>query len=267
MNIDNYLKRINFLNTPKADLATLKELQHAHYCAVPYENFDILLNKPLSLSVEDVYEKVVNNNRGGYCFELNGLFLWLLREIGFNVEEKLARFLLGEEGIPMGRHRVLIVKLPEGDFLTDVGIGCPTPTQPIKVEYDKITEIRDSKYKLVRDDTLCNVLKFEYSGEWKAYYSFSDDANYPSDFEAPSFYCEHSPKSIFNKGLMVNIFTQNGRKTFEKGKFVILTPNNKEEKLINSPETLGVILTKEFSLKFNENELIMLYSAMQNNKN
>ena len=102
------------------DGALLKKIQYAHCTTIPYENLDIIRNIPLSLEEDDLFEKIVVNHRGGYCFELNGLYGWLLRQLGYKVTDCFARYLRGESTIPMRRHRVLKVEAADGTYLCDL---------------------------------------------------------------------------------------------------------------------------------------------------
>ena len=109
----------------------LGQVQTGCVLNIAYENLDILENKPLDLSPDALYEKIVMRRRGGYCFELNGLLTDMLRLMGFHATERFARFLLGEEDVPMRRHRVTIVHMAEGDYLMDIGVGIIAPRQPL----------------------------------------------------------------------------------------------------------------------------------------
>lgn len=97
---------------------------------IAYENLDILEGKPLVLTPDALYEKIVIRGRGGYCFELNGLLTHMFREMGFSVSERFARFLRGEQDIPMRRHRVTVVHMADGDYLCDIGVGQIAPRLP-----------------------------------------------------------------------------------------------------------------------------------------
>ncbi|MBR4956609.1 MAG: arylamine N-acetyltransferase, partial [Lentisphaeria bacterium] len=98
IDVDAYLKRIGYTGDKRPTITNLYALQKAHLTHVPYENLDLLYHHPGTLAIEDVYKKVVKNKRGGYCFELNGLFAELLRELGYSVTEYFGRWLLGESG-------------------------------------------------------------------------------------------------------------------------------------------------------------------------
>ena len=193
----------------------LKTVQYAAVTHIAYENLDILDGAAISLEPERIYDKIVNRGRGGYCFEVNGLLADMLREMGFTVSERFARYLRGEEGIPMRRHRVAIVALEDGNYLCDIGIGQTAPRYPVKLCEGVAQEQLGETYRFERDDSLGWVLCDLYKGEWRRFFSFTDEENYPVDYVQPSFWCEHHPDSPFNKAPMLAIKTGEGRKTID----------------------------------------------------
>jgi N-hydroxyarylamine O-acetyltransferase len=221
MTLEKYLNRIGIKETPGPTLEALNEIQKAHLFTVPYENLDILIKKPLSLKAEDLYEKIVMNGRGGYCFELNELYAWLLRQLGYGVTDHFARFLRDEPDIPMRRHHVLKVTIPgESDaYLCDVGVGTGSPTFPIRMEEKAIQRQGKAEYRLTRDAFLGWVLEEIKRGEWVPLFSFTEEPQLPIDFIAASFYCERSPDSPFNKEPMVAMRTETGRITLDGSTF------------------------------------------------
>ena len=215
--IRRYFQRIG-LELPETivpDSELLCKLQYAHCTAVPYENLDILRGKPLSLDIGDLYEKVVVQHRGGFCFELNGLFAWLLSQLGYEVSEYAARYLRGERDIPMRRHRVMIVRATDGTWLCDVGIGEVCPRWPIRMEEGLVQRQQDEAYRLVRDRFLGWVLMDEHEGQWRPFYSFTEEPQLPVDFIAPTFYCEKHPDSPFTAQEMFSLKTAHGRITLD----------------------------------------------------
>jgi len=231
---DAYLKRINYQGIPKCDFETLHALQCMHLQIVPYENIDIVQGIPLSLKIEDLYEKIVTRRRGGYCFELNALFSWLLRGIGFNVVNYMARFLKDEPEIPMRRHRVMVVSCKEGDFLCDVGVGLVVPRRPLPFVHGKVDRQNGEKYIIEKDNFLGNVLYEWRNDTWRELYAFTVEPQLEQDFIAISYYCENHPESIFKAQEMVHIFTKTGRKSvagkevrlYENGSVDVLTPTS-----------------------------------------
>jgi N-hydroxyarylamine O-acetyltransferase len=213
--IQQYLARIGYQGDTPLTRDTLDRLQTLHYETVPYENLDILAGKPLSFGIENLFGKIVTRRRGGYCFELNGLYGWLLGSLGFAVKDHMARFLLREPEIPMRRHRVLTVSLEGRRVLCDVGVGLEVPRKTILLEEGLVQSDGFTNYRIEKDADLGWVLWEEYRGEWIPYYSFTEEPQLPIDYVMPSFYCERHPDSIFNKEPMVAIMTPAGRRTLD----------------------------------------------------
>ena len=250
----NYLRRIKMPKdvTPLPTYSYLRELQYRHVLSVPYENLDIVNGIPISLKIDDLYQKIVVRHRGGYCFELNALFAELLKQIGFDVTSYFARYLRGESEIPMRRHRVLKVKCADGVYICDVGIGQVAPRYPLKLEENFIQEQFGEKYQFQKDAQLGWVLYEWKNGEWAKYFSFFEEEQLEIDFVQPSFYCEKHPDSVFNKTYIVAVKTPIGRKSlndreykeFENGELTVLKEHLDDV-------TLNDILKTEFSIVLN----------------
>src|ERR1043166_8591573 len=120
MNVPAYLDRINYRGPLNVDAETLRQLQVAHLRSVPFENLSIHAHEPIVLDDESLYDKIVERRRGGFCYELNGLFAALLTALGHRVELLSARVWGGGGYGPPFDHMALRV---DGDFLVDVGFG------------------------------------------------------------------------------------------------------------------------------------------------
>lgn len=215
--VEKYFKRIG-LEMPKTivpDGELLKKLHFAHCTTVPYENLDIIRGIPLRLDDEGLYRKVVEEGKGGYCFELNGLFAWLLRELGYKVTEYASRYLRGESSIPMRRHRVLKVEAIDGVYCADVGIGEVCPRYPLQLIEGVEQRQFDECYRFDKDEALGWVLMDLYKGQWRQFYSFTEEPQLPQDYFALSFYCEKHPDSPFIHAEMFSLKTDTGRITLD----------------------------------------------------
>ena len=123
MNIDAYLKRINYSGSLEPTAETLRALQVAHLFAVPFENLSIHAGEPIVLNEDALFGKIVENRRGGFCYEANGLFASLLRALGFEVAMLSAGVATRDGGFgPDFDHMTLMVTLAER-WLVDVGFG------------------------------------------------------------------------------------------------------------------------------------------------
>ncbi len=217
MNVKAYFERIGLEMpekiVPNSEL--LRKLQYAHCTTVPYENTDMMNGVPTSLEVDAIYEKVVVNHRGGVCFELNGLFGALLRELGYGVTDLAARYLRGERTLPMRRHRVLWVQAIDGAWLCDVGIGEVCPREPIALLEGVVQEQFGEAYRLEKDTFLGWVRMDLHKGQWRQFYSFTREPQLMVDYVAVNFYCEQHPDSPFNKQEMFSLKTAGGRITLD----------------------------------------------------
>lgn len=222
--IHAYLDRIGYEGPIDGSAHTLASLQEHHLHAVPYENLDILRGSPLSLEIDKLYDKIVVRRRGGYCFELNALFGWLLRSLGYSVTDYMARFWRDEPNTPpKRRHQVLKVEVDGVSYLVDVGVGGIVPRRPIRMEELLEQPQGEETYRLERDDFFGWMLCEFKRGQWGRIYSFTEEPQLAKDYITTSFWCEHAPESIFRKGAMLAVRTREGRNTVAGSEFRIFT--------------------------------------------
>jgi N-hydroxyarylamine O-acetyltransferase len=123
MELSAYLNRIGFDGNPRPDQACLRAVHRRHLSSIAYENLDVQLGRPLDLDPERIFAKIVRGDRGGWCYEMNGLLGWALSQIGFDVTRMtggVGRAEVGDDAF--GNHLVLQVMLDE-PHIADVGIG------------------------------------------------------------------------------------------------------------------------------------------------
>jgi arylamine N-acetyltransferase len=233
-----YLDRIGYYCPLDGSSTTLADIQERHIHTVPYENLDILQRIPLSLEIPALTDKIIVRGRGGYCFELNALFGWLLRELGYRVTDWFARFWRDEPNPPpMRRHHVLRVQAGDDLYLCDVGVGGILPRRPIQLIEGLEQQQGEERYRLERDDFFGWILCEHKRGQWSRFYSFTEEPQMPIDYVTASYWCENSPQSIFRNETMVAIRTEDGRNTVVGNEFRIFAstgartfiPQTKEE--------------------------------------
>ena len=211
--MSDYLSRIGVDGAElRPDLETLKLLQSAHLKTVPFENLDIHWKRPIVLDVEKFYEKIVSGRRGGFCYELNGLFNVLLRSIGFETRLISARVFNGTDFGPEFDHAAIIVTIDGEEYLADVGFGSFT-TEPLRFVPD--VEQNDPAGVFVirkRDDSYFEVSK-RTDDIWTPEYIFQSVPRDLSEFGEMCDFQQYSPDSHFTKGKLCSIMTETGRKT------------------------------------------------------
>ena len=247
--VTEYLRRIGFSGSLDGSVATLAKLQELHLKTVPYENLDILVGRPLSLEMEDLFDKIVHQHRGGYCFELNALFGWLLSELGYPVVHLMARFWRDEPDLPpKRRHHVLRVTAQGKDYLCDVGVGGIIPRAPIELVLGREQVQGDECYKLESDPFFGWMLCERRHGEWKRLYSFTDEPQLEKDFTMATYWCENAPDSIFRKEAMVSIHTDEGRNTVSGREFKRFTSSGVESFVAQTEAEYKEALRAHFGL-------------------
>ena len=210
LQIEQYLRKLQLNGfEPAVNLATLTKLQDAHLKYIPYENFDCLNGKITSLKRHDMFNKVIMHNRGGICFELNGLYNWLLESLGFDVTSYSARFIDKMETYQLRRHRVMCVALGEKRYLTDVGVNSESPRVPLEIVEGLIQSDGISQYKFTRSEFWGWLLWQKERGKiWKRLFGFTEEPQIDKDFITASFWCDAHPDSPFIKSKKLSIFRE-----------------------------------------------------------
>ena len=248
--IQEYKKRLLIENLPDSKIAQLYFLQREHLYHVPFENLDILLGKEIDLSNDTLYEKIVKNNRGGFCFELNQSFACLLNALNFRVQTYCARVWIdGFVTTPKKNHQVLIVKVNNQKFLVDVGFGNSFASlTPLIIENTSVQTDGYNEYRFVKDDRWGQLLEVRIGTEWTVLYSFNEKTiDYDSDFFISSFWAQRTKDLPFSTCNVLCLRTPNGRRTIFDYKYTeAVDGQNIVENL--SKTTLKSILKKNFGI-------------------
>lgn len=203
--LDAYLARVGWSGPLAADVATLRELHAAHTSAIPFENLDVRLGRPVGLDLASLQDKLVRRRRGGYCFEQNTLFASALRAIGFEVETLEARVRPPGAPAPMPRtHMVLRVEAGGASWLADVGFGGDGPAFPVPLGAAE-SEQTGGAYAVAREPAGIHVLRLRAGAgaEWRDLYAFGLVPALPVDFQVAHHFTSTHPRSPFVNTLTV----------------------------------------------------------------
>ncbi|MEQ1762411.1 MAG: arylamine N-acetyltransferase [Pyrinomonadaceae bacterium] len=249
MNVNAYLERIGLERTEvSANLASLRLLQRSHLLTVPFENLDIHWKRPIVLDLDRFYEKIVEERRGGFCYELNGLFNELLRELGFQTRLISARVFNGTSHGPEFDHAAIIVTIGEHEYLADVGFGDFT-AEPLRFVLD-LEQIDQNGTFVIRrfDDEYLEVAKLD-GVAWKSEYIFKDISRDLTEFAQMCDFQQYSPESHFTKGKLCSIMTATGRKTLTDSKFIVTVAGEKTDRPIANEADFYRVLNDEFGIE------------------
>ncbi len=124
MRLQRYLDRIGVDKPTRPDIATLRTVHRAHALSLSYENLDVQLGRPVNRDIEIIFDKIVGRRRGGWCYEMNGLLGWALKEIGYEVTYLAGGVMRDIQGDwVIGNHLVLLIRIGTDDWIGDVGFG------------------------------------------------------------------------------------------------------------------------------------------------
>jgi N-hydroxyarylamine O-acetyltransferase len=244
MDLKRYLRRIHYEGSLEPSCETLRALHRAHLLNITYENFDIHLGKSLLLDEDYIYHKIVVQKRGGWCYEMNGLFAWVLRELGFEVRllaGAVNRGRLGEAA--RMSHLVLLVKL-DRPHLVDVGFGNGF-LEPLPLELGFYQQGFLS-YRLERLD-----------GEWWRYHNhahggpsfdFTLEAYELTDFAEKCLEQQTSPESGFVRVTVCHRFLPEGILSLRGAVLQTITQDGVGEKVIAQLADYEHLLHERFDL-------------------
>lgn len=252
MKIQPYLDRIDYTGSLEPSFETLTSLVQAHVLSVPFENLDVQLGRALSILPEDAYEKIVLNGRGGWCYEQNGLFGWVLSELGFDVTRVAAGVMREEKGeSSAASHLTLIVSCPGSStrYLVDVGFG-GSMFKPIALRdaghsqppFELGLEKLDDRYWRF----------WENPGDGRFTYDFVEE---PADETALADKCEFlqtDPSSGFVQNLVAQTRTRDQHRVLRGRVFTVTAPGSRESRLLDNSQELVEILATEFDLRVPE---------------
>lgn len=213
--IRHYLHYIQFQGTLEPSIQLLGQLQTKHLLTIPYENLDVALNRGISFAIPDLFQKIIIDKRGGNCFELNILFSWLLRELGFSVTNRYAQFWrnvaenIPPQEIPM--HQLLLVNVNGQYYISDVGVGALAPCKPVPLIAGYQHREGKELYKIDYDEANGWMLLEQTKHSWRLLYSFHDDAND----------AKFAPRLSKQKNKIAMIRTIGGRHTMMNNEFRI----------------------------------------------
>jgi N-hydroxyarylamine O-acetyltransferase len=246
MDIAAYLQRIKYGGTVTVAAETIGALQKSHLLTVPFENLDIHLGKPINLDLGALFTKIVEQQRGGFCYELNGLLAEVLRQLGFEVSLLSAQVARkqGEFGENFD-HLVLLVHLEE-DWLVDVGFGESFP-EPLRLSQAGA----QGGYRLSHEGEyyLVQALKKDH---WQTQFRFTLEPHQFCEFQRMCIYHQTSPESKFTQRRLCSRATLEGRITLVDQRLIVTRWDDRQERRLKTEQEYRQALADYFCIKIPE---------------
>ncbi|MCO5259117.1 MAG: arylamine N-acetyltransferase [Crocinitomicaceae bacterium] len=247
----HYCKRIGFDKKAIPNYATLAEIQQKHCAAIPFENLNPLLELPVDLRLDKIFEKIVHGGRGGYCFEQNLLLLEALKQIGFTVRGLLGR--AGNDENSAGRtHLILLVHLDGEDYIVDVGYGGFVPTAPLLLHTEMAQKTPNEDFRILKKEHEYRM-EINIFGKWRRLYEFDLQHQKHMDYEVANWYTATSPESRFTQMPIIAIANTDSRYTLTGQNFTIYSRHQQSKKVaLKTLDEVRDVLERYFKINLSE---------------
>ncbi|MGF6096444.1 arylamine N-acetyltransferase family protein [Pseudomonas sp. 18175] len=247
-----YLQRLGYDTSPPPTLHTLQDLQLRHVCAFTFESLSTLLHLPVPIDLPSVEQKVLLDGRGGYCYELNQMFLALLQELGFDARGITGRVVMGgpADAHTARTHRLSLVTLDGVRYITDVGFGGMVPSSPLQLDTEVVQATAHEPYRLTFDGQGSYTLWAQVAGEWRGLYVFDLQVQTDIDYTIGNWYVSTHPESPFVGQLKVARLATGKRHTLANANYAVHYLDRPSEKhALGSADELMALLQDTFGIR------------------
>lgn len=254
VDLDAYFARLAYTGPREPTTGTLHALSSAHAQAIPFENLDVLLGRPIALELPAIFQKLVHDHRGGYCFEQNTLLLHVLNELGFSVTPLSARvrWQRPRDFTPPRTHVFLRVELEGDSWLADVGVGGLSLTSAIRFDASGAPQATPHDIRRIVQEDGRYFHQVLIGHNWEDICEFTGETMPPIDRELANWFtCAH-PQSHFKNRLIVARAASDGRRlTIQNYEFSVRGADGRADtKVLGSPDELLAVLAEHFGLHF-----------------
>lgn len=247
----SYLKRTSYSSNLTPTAETLRKIHVAHMQSVPFENLDIHFGRSIELSTNAFFRKIVQQNRGGFCYELNGLFAELLKSIGYSVTLLSGRVARADGGFgPDFDHMTLLLDLDER-WIADVGFG-DSFVEPLLLDKTEEQIQNGKRYRILPQGSAFLYQSFD-NDAWTNQYIFELTPHALKDYQEMCLYHQTSPDSPFTQKVVCSKATPEGRITLTDKKWIVTSGNERTEINLSGREHFHSLLMEHFGIALNEN--------------
>ncbi|MHA7681618.1 arylamine N-acetyltransferase family protein [Cupriavidus sp. PET2-C1] len=245
--LQHYFDRIGFERPAVADIATIAEMMRRQLFTVPFENLDVQAKKGVSLVPERIAEKILHRNRGGYCYEVNGMFAMALQELGVPYQFVAARPMFYAVERPK-THMALVLTVAGERWLCDLGFGSYGIRAPMRLDLIDVEVKQDADtFMLTRTSDGEYLLKALVDGQWANQYSFDLSPQKWIDFSPANYLNSTHPDAVFVQKVLIVLHNETGRKILF-GDALKIIANGQAEQYTISPDDRASVLFREFGL-------------------
>ncbi|HEY4323775.1 MAG TPA: arylamine N-acetyltransferase [Mucilaginibacter sp.] len=245
--LQSYLDRIHFIGAVDSSVECISKIMQCQLFSVPFENLDVQAGKPISLAGDDIVDKIIGCDRGGYCYEVNGLFALTLQKIGIPYIFIAARPLITPFENPR-THMAIIATIEKEEYLVDLGFGGDGIRAPVKLSQPGSMSKQGSEtFSLIKTADNEYLLKSLNNNEWRYLYSFNLHPQKWIDFKPANYFNSTHADSFFVQNLLVVLQNPLGKKILFRNSLKSIV-NGLVKNYSIEESTYDKVLAKEFNL-------------------
>jgi N-hydroxyarylamine O-acetyltransferase len=247
-----YLARIGHAGPRAPTLSVLRELHARHPAAIPFENLDPLLGRPVTLDLATLQSKMIGGQRGGYCYEQNTLFATALDAFGFNVTRLAGRVRWNAPpDAPEGprTHMLLRVDVDDAPYVADVGFGGYILSGPLKLAAGVEQRDAGNAVRFIESEGHF-TFQLHRGGAWHDIYRFTLEPQLPADYAVGNWWTSTNPIALLTRNLLAERLTPEARYSLFNTKFTVRHSDGRvEERHLSGPEDLGAVLAEMLAIR------------------
>ena len=259
MNLDSYLQRISYYGALDTSLPTLYAIHHAHLTTLTYENLDIHLGRSLLLNVNHSYRKIVEEGRGGWCYEMNGVLAWALQALGFNITllgAAVNRARLGD--LAQGNHLMLLATVEDKHYVLDAGFGNGI-LEPMPLQAGEITQ-GWMQHELLYDGERWHYQNNSFN---QVTFDFTLQPHHYEDFEEQCHWLQTSVESGFVRRSVCQRYIKDGTLLeLRDATYREYRDSGTMEQVVTAAEDYKHLLHNQFALNLSEDEAMRLWRGV-----
>ncbi|CTQ53585.1 N-hydroxyarylamine O-acetyltransferase [Roseibium album] len=258
-----YLQRIG-LNDVVSGIDGVRQLQSAQIAAIPFENVYPFLGRVPGVEPDDVWEKLVLQNCGGFCFELNTLFGEALTALGYSIQPVMARVRMGASRGGARTHLAFVVRDEDREWLADTGFGGQAPAEPVSLTSEEPQTIKGQDYRIRIDEAEGEqVLERSTRDGWNPLFGFDRVETKPDDIEAATFLAATWPKEPFANSLKAYRRTEDGWISFQDARARFTRDGISETRQLATSEAFRNFMQDDMGLGYSDEDLKAVWSRLQ----
>ena len=255
-----YAARVGYTGPLVPTAEVFVALHRAQAYSIPFENLDIHLGRPIGLDAASLSQKLLTAHRGGYCYELNGLFGRVLRQLGFEVTNLVGRNLIAGAPLRPRAHQLLLVQVAGQPWVADLGFGGNTLLEPIPLVVGPEHRMGFDTYRLQAAPPHGYHLQLLMDGQWQSLYGFTLDETQPSDYRMMSYYYSNSPDSPFRQQRMCAQATPAYRASLVDRELKIRLPDGSSTTTVLADASeYAVALEEYFGIRLGQEQAAQLF--------